>query len=306
MELRKFDFEHRIFQIDGAYFFRSRMDDKVLLHVSLGDQDAAIFTDTLVTEFGIKPDSKDSMLLGLVEKALNYVKFVAPGDEIPTEIIDGSASWAIDEAHYKRARDRLMVLLASWVTGQTVDDVDFAQMSKMMETEETQQHIQEGFSKAAESLGFGKAQREKVVGMIEQLARELGYIEALRDHFQRILRVERDLMVARTTLRGDKQSLESAMRASQLLMAPMKQYRDAFDTVDAQTAEVVAALKNIDSVISFVRNCRDQLHRESLIWSEILEQMEAASVDRRNDAAKVVQVLYRFAAQNYLETPSWL
>lgn len=306
MKLTRFDFEHRIFQIDGAYFFRSKMDDKVLLHVSLGEQDAAIFTNTLLTEFGIKSDSKDYALLNLVEKSLDHVKFIAPGDEVPSEILDGTASWTIDEIHYQRSKDRLMMHLANWVTGSNADDIDLTQVNKMLEQKETQSLIQEGFAKAADELGLGKGQREKVVGMLEQLARELGYIEALRDHFQKIMRIERDIKVARTTLRGDKSSMESAMRASQLLTPVFANYRGSFENVDAQTAEVLAALKNIDNVIGFVRKTRDTLHKETLTWSDLLETWSSADMDKRNPANRAIGNLYRFSAQNFLETNSWL
>ena len=195
MDLRTFDFEHRIFQIEGAYFFRSKADDRVLLHVSLGEQDAAIFTDTLTTEFGIKDDSKDASLLRMVERALRFVKFIAPGDAVPSEIIDGTASWKIEEHHYKRAKDRLMIYLASWVTGRDPEMVDMQQLSAMMEDPDVQAQIQDGFTRAAVALGLEKSKRETVVGMIEQLSRELAYVEALRDHYQRIIRVERDLKI---------------------------------------------------------------------------------------------------------------
>jgi hypothetical protein len=306
MKLTRFDFEHRIFKIEGAYFFKSKMDDKVLLHVSLGEQDAAIFTNTLVTEFGIKTDSQDYALLNLVEKSLEHVKFIAPGDEVPSEILDGTASWKIDEVHYQRAKDRLMVHLANWVTGSTADEVDLTQVGKMLEKKETQALIQEGFSRAADELGLDKGHREKVVGMLEQLARELAYIEALRDHYQRILTIERDIKVARTTLRGDKSAMESAMRASQLLMPVFSNYRGSFENVDAQTAEVMAALKNIDNVIGFVRKTRDTLHRETLTWSDLLDKWNSGNMDKRNPANKAVGELYRFSAQNFLETNSWL
>jgi hypothetical protein len=306
MDITRFDFEHRIFKIPGAYFFRSRMDDSVLLHVSLGEQDAAIFINTLVTEFGIKPESQDRALLELVEKGLEHVKFIAPGDNIPNEILDGSASWSIDEKHYKRAKDRLMVQLANWVTGSKDDAADMSQIAKMMEEKETQTLIQDGFTKAAEALGLGKGQKEKVVGMLEQLARELGYIEALRDHYQLIFKIDRDLNVAKTTLRGDRASMESTNRASQLLAPVFANYRAAFENIDAQTAEVIAALKNVEGVIGYVRKTRDNLHRETLTWSDVLDSWKSGDLDKRGEANRAVSGLYRFAAQNFLETQSWL
>ena len=82
-----------------------------------------------------------------------------------------------------------MVHLANWVTGSTADEFDLTQVGKMLEKKETQALIQEGFSRAADELGLDKGHREKVVCMLEQLARELAYIEALRDHYQRILTI---------------------------------------------------------------------------------------------------------------------
>ena len=128
----------------------------------------------------------------------------------------------------------------------------------------------------------------------------------MRDHYQRILTIERDIKVARTTLRGDKSAMESAMRASQLLMPVFSNFRGSFENVDAQTAEVMAALKNIDNVIGFVRKTRDTLHRETLTWSDLLDKWNSGNMDKRNPANKAVGELYRFSAQNFLETNSWL
>jgi len=305
MELTSFDFQHKVFSLDQAHFYKSRVDGKVYLKCLLGDHEVSIGLDTLSREFGITPDSQDANLFPVVTKALDYVKAVVPGDKIPSEVIDGSASWSIDEKHLKRAKDRLMAQVACWVTGEQRDFGDPTEISRMLEDPKVQQQLQDGFSRAAEALGLGKGNREKVVGMIEQLARELGYIEALRDYYRQVFKIETDLKLVQATLRGDKQSLENLMRIQQLIGRPIKSYRDSFANVDAQTSEVIAALKNITAIVSFVRKQRDDLHGGTLLWADQVEEWKTYDLNRRADCNRALQNLYRFAAQNFLEFESW-
>ena len=154
----------------------------------------------------------------------------------------------------------------------------------------------------AEAIGLGKDQREV---SSEHRAVGAGHIEALRDYYRQIFRIETDLRVIQTTLRGDKQSLENLGRITQLIGRPIKSYRDSFANVDGQTAEVIAALKNISSIVAFVRKQRDDLHGGTMLWCDQIDEWNSYNFERRGDCVKALQNIYRFAAQNFLEFESW-
>ncbi len=303
MELTKFDFEHRVFLMPGAYIFRSEPDSRVMLHVALGDIQGAMTADSVQREFGIDPASKDGQLLDLADEALNYIKYITPGEAIPTEILDGSASWPIEEEHYERARNKLMRQVAAWVSQEEVDLVDYTSIADDLDNPAVQEHIQEGFKQAAEALSL--SDKEQVVEMIEQLGRELAYVEALRSYYDWIFRLPKDIKSAQATLRGDKQTLENAIRAHQLVLSPVRRYKASFQNVDGQITEIISALRNVERVIEFVRTTRDDLHQHTLKWGEVEKLYKDSDMMSRKGAREVINALYSFLAKNFLENNGW-
>ena len=62
-------------------------------------------------EFDLGDESNDAKLLDSVAKSLKYVKQIRPNDLIPQEILDGTASWSVEDRHRAVARDRLAAFL---------------------------------------------------------------------------------------------------------------------------------------------------------------------------------------------------
>ena len=98
--------------------------------------------------------------------------------------------------------------------------------------------------------------------MVEALAGELAYIEALRDRLLRVVqmmtgRLER--IVA--TQRGDSQRQETLNRVLRLANTAREQFAARFDEVAVQTGEVMNSLRNMEGQQAFIRSNRDQLYR---------------------------------------------
>ncbi|MGG2362419.1 hypothetical protein ACE4Z5_26130, partial [Salmonella enterica] len=85
--------------IEGARFTRSAASDEPSFVLPLGGIEVTVPVDKLCAEFDIAADSADGQLLHVVAKGLNYVKRIRPGDSIPRELLDGSASWSVDDRH---------------------------------------------------------------------------------------------------------------------------------------------------------------------------------------------------------------
>ncbi len=95
------------------------------------------------------------------------------------------------------AYQRLALKLMAWMTQDKVDTSTAVHAGedilKQAQDPEVRKKISAAFDEAAEALGLGRDRREEVVGYLERLAQELGYIEALRDRFARIVKVGRRL-----------------------------------------------------------------------------------------------------------------
>lgn len=297
LKLTKFDFEHKVFTIPGAYI-ASAKDGTPLLHVALGDINAAMTVKSVKHEFGIDSDSKDSQLLDMAEKALFYVRYIAPGDAVPTEIIDGTASWSIDDEHYHTAHNKLLLKLASWAAGRDVTANARDALERALKRPEVQQQVNRGIDEAAVALKV--KDRDEVVRMIDTVGREMAYIEALREYFGWVLNITNDIKVLQSTLKNDKQYMESTIRASDLIARPIAGYKKIFTNVDAQVSEITNALRNLPAAISFIRETRDDLHAHSMVWKEIEELWKEADPTSRDSARASIQRLYSFLAQNFL------
>lgn len=303
MELTRFDFKNRVFSVPGVYIFGAGTERKPMLSVELGDLRAALEMESLRREFGIEPESHDYELLQLAENALAHVKYIVPGDQIPTEILDGSASWPIEEDHYETAKNRLSIRLGAWAAKRDFKALNPLEIQELLENPEIQKHVQEGFQMAAEELGLDS--RDKVVQMLEQIGREMAYIEALRSYYDWILRIPGHIRTMQALLKEDRQSLESAIRVNQLAAAPIKQYRDMFQNVDAQFLDMASVLRNVPNVIDFIRNVRDDLHRDTLIWAEIEPVWKEMDFEDRRSMRTGLSKLYPFIAQNFMRYGGW-
>lgn len=303
MELTRFDFRNRVFSIPGVYIFGEGVDRKPMLSVELGDLRAALEMDSLRREFGIEPESHDYELLQLAESALSHVKYIVPGDQIPTEILDGSASWPIEERHYETATNRLSIRLAAWAAQRDFRALEPLEIQELLKTPDVQKHVQQGFRKVAEELGLKS--RDEVVQMVEQIGREMAYVEALRSYYDWILRIPGHIRTMQALLKEDRQSLENAIRVNQLAAGPIKRYRDMFQNADAQFQDMASVLRNVPKIIDFIRNVRDDLHRDTLIWAEIEPVWKKMEFEDRRSMRSGLAKLYPFIAQNFMRYGGW-
>src|SRR4051812_42250702 len=100
-----------MFTVAGSYFAIAHDTDEPTFYVPLGDIQGVLTIPQLISGFDIKPDSSDAVLLKAVEKSLGFVKRIAPGDPIPRELLDGTASWSVEDRHRMIAERRVAVQL---------------------------------------------------------------------------------------------------------------------------------------------------------------------------------------------------
>ncbi|MBP2315077.1 hypothetical protein [Azospirillum soli] len=300
-----FDFQHKVFSLPGAFFCIDPGSKQPVLNILLGDLKAALPFVTLQESFQIPDDSHDARLLEVVTKGLNYVKQIRPGEQIPGELLDGRASWSVEDKHRLIAKGRLTVQLVSWITGSEMIVVDADELEQIVEDPQTKQRLKTAFTEIATKLGITDNAEQFLTDRIDDLTQELSYIEALRDRFNHIRAISTGLAKLGQFYRTDRTFCSEIARMQGLLSKPLKEYDAIFEQADAQTGEIVGALKAFDTTVRFIRKIRDDLRARLLEWEELLQAWDSTPIEKSPAAEQLQKQTYRFLANRFIETKVW-
>ncbi len=301
----QFDFENRVFAVEGAVFRKTSGSGTVALFIPMGESMAAITIKQIKSGFEIPPDSNDDKLLGYVTKGLEYVREIHPGDSVPSEVISGKASWMVDEKYSAAAKARVMMQLVAWITGEDFETMDLRDILARAENPETKKVVQEAFADIAKKLGIGEDRREEVVQMVDRFAHELSYIEALRGELGRINQLVAKLKGLYKNYHGDSTLGESLLRSNTLMEKPVQAIANKFDEFDATIGEILNTLRQYDAKVEYVRKTRDELRQVYLLWEEILGLWDRCDGSEESDTENAIRETYRFAAQHFVQTDDW-
>lgn len=297
-----FVFENKVFQVEGCYFSMTEGTRDVILNIPMGEITGSIKLESLCAEFGIQKGSNDDTLLNLVKRGIPYVRQIRPNDIIPSEVLDGSASWQIDPSHAALAMSRLSLRLVNWLTGSDMDAMDPAAVLALSEDKEMAERVNQGLEKAANIINKKK---EEVIIRFENLAKELAYIEALRDYYEGIYKLFARLRNFQKLYSEDANFVQEIERMRQLMKPPVEKVKETFDNIDLGTLEVLPLIKSYEAKISLIRSTRDDLHLETTIWQDLNAIWEDVP-DARCDSSKIaLQNTYKFLAKNFTVSHSW-
>ncbi|MEM1104157.1 MAG: hypothetical protein AAF527_11035 [Pseudomonadota bacterium] len=298
----RFDFEHKIFSAPGGCFRYVRLSKQAFFNLKIGEVNANIAINTLCNEFGIDEASHDGELLALMEKGIPYVGEIRPGDIIPSELLDGSASWSIDERHRDSAKLKLMAATLDWLDGGGGGTMA-ARMNAISQDEETQKRVNDALGKISEDLKLGD--KQKVMDRFETLANELAYIEALRDHYAGVYQISKNLKMLQSMYGSDRGVAEELWRMAQLIEKPVEQIKSSFQQIDGHTEDIKSAIRNFEAEVEFIREMRDTLHIESMLWSEMLDAWKGVSPECSSEVEALLKRTYQFLAQNFAVARKW-
>ncbi|PWC59654.1 hypothetical protein TSH7_08115 [Azospirillum sp. TSH7] len=300
-----FDFQHKVFSLPGAFFCQEPNSKEAVLNILLGDLKAALAFPTLMESFQIEEGSHDARLLEIIEQGLAFVKQIRPGEEIPGELLDGRASWSVEDKHRIIAKGRLTVQIVSSFTGNEIIVSDQSELEQLVEDPQTKEKMKAAFAKIAERLKLTTNAEQYLTDRIDDLAQELSYIEALRDRFRHIRRIDQAMAKLATIYRTDRTFCSELNRMQGLIRKPVREYDMIFDQADAQTGDIVGALRNFHPTIQFIRKIRDDLRAKLLEWEELLQGWDEVTMERSPKVEALQKQTYRFLASRYIETTVW-
>lgn len=290
-----FDFQGKVFQAPGATFVLKGKDKQPMFAVDMGAGQGYVTLPALRVTFAIEKGSHDDHLIEKAAAGLRFVPDIRPGDEIPTELLNGSASWTVARKHKQIARDRIQVQLLSWISGRPIVYSNQDELKKIVSDDENKKALKDAFGRAAVALGFEASQSEKVLDLIETLAREICYIEALRDRALELKKIQANieaLVKVYTDLRGATE----VGRVKILIAKGVNEPDNLLNIVDAETADIMNALMTIDEVIKQVRRLRDDLHFVLMEWDPIIAAWQDKAMVRSVEIDRALAMTYQFLA----------
>lgn len=294
-----FDFQARVFQAPGAHFELTGHPKKPMFAVDMGAGQGFISLKHLRLTFFIEPGSHDDRLIDRAEAGLHYVPDIRPGDEIPNEILDGTASWTVARKHKQIARDRLQVQLLSWMSGKPIVYASQDDLKKIMADDANKKSLKGAFTKAAVALGIDPSESEKVLDRIETMAREICYIEALRDRAGELRKIQANIEALIKVYSSDPRVSADLGRVKLLMVKAVAETADIFNNIDAETADVLSALMAIDDIIRSVRRARDDVHFIMMAWDPVLAKWQNLAMVRSQGVDKALSMTYQFLAKRF-------
>lgn len=300
-----FDFEHKVFNIPGTFFSLSRDRSQAMLNIPLGSTSGSVPLETLRTNFNIEPDSHDDHLLEIVERSLRYVRVIRPGETIPKELLDGSASWSVDDRHRDAARNRMTYQLVTWFDGHETVLNDRDQLEMIVGDPGFEAKAGKAIEELTQRLRLPREKKDEVQHRLNEFAHELAYIEALRERCVKIEEIAQKITKMQDIYRNERSIASDAAQALKLIQAPIQEFNAIFQQIDAQTGEILALLKTFDSQVAFTRQMRDEIHERLFDWDELIEKWGEATPTKGQYIETCLKQTYRYLCQRHLPSQVW-
>lgn len=297
-----FVFTNLVFKAPGAKFIGTGPARTPMFSIDLGDTAGTLTIQALRRQFKIPFDSPDDKMIALAVRSLNYVAEIRPGDNVPNEILTGKASWSIDPKHTEVARRRLELQLLSSVD-KDVDNRpvlhDTKEITAYLERPENKPKLRQAFRDAAMAMGRPEDDTAYVLTQLGAFARELAYIEALREWFLQVGSINKKVPLVQKSYDNDKRIKGELIAMQALMPSAIREYRGIFTALDAESMDVIAALKEIDKKIAIIREGRDKLHNLTLVWKDIVAEWKGFTVANAGRYLDAAQSTYRFLAARH-------
>jgi hypothetical protein len=293
-------------RLGTATFRRAEGDGAPVMVVPFGDGFAALPLRSLQREFGIEDDSDDGRMLGLISESLDFVAGLTIGDTLPTEVLDGHASWEPAARHQQIAVARLRLQLLGWLDPEAAaqEAAQSPSLTRLESEPALRAGVQRAFEEAAKALELTGPQA--VIELVGEIADELSYIEALRDGFLRRVQalVARLDALSNGVVNADRQATLTRIR--RLAHLAVAQIGSRFAEVDSQTGEVLATLRHAERHRSFIRSHRDWLYRSSRAWDPVLAEWDGAMGGLDDATWMRLNRTYHFLAPRFMAVTEWL
>ena len=300
----------------GDIAFRQAESDRTpVLVMPMGQASAAVPLRSLQQELSIDNDSRDGQMLAQIAKALDFVGELRLGDRLPVEVLCGAASWAPGPLHRDIAHARLTLQLtavfepsrshdaaevgASWAAATPPRALAASRVPGM------ELRLQAAIIGLTTTLALPNPAAAQQV--VDDLAHELSYIEALRERLlDRVVRMCGQIEALVQCLANNQSGLELISRVHRLAGIGLTKISARFSDVKVQTADVQLLFQTMEERRIMIRLHRDWLYCSLRAWEEILAAWAMASDIWCEATWPLLSRTYRFLAPRFMPMQEWL
>lgn len=301
---RRVVLRHPVFYSFDLPFFRlSDHSRNPSLIVALDDQEASLSIDGLIREFQIDPVGDDGKMLALVSRALGFVTGLRIGDWLPTEVLTGEASWAVDDVYRERSLARFNLCLLAWMS-EGAPSVDRVALSRAGMWPMSADGISTSLRLMANKVG--NVTVDQSLTRIRRVAEEFAYVEALRDRLLRgAHQMARALERVSRNFRGDGTHKELLSQVRRLATIGVADLQARFDRADAEVADIERVVGDSDRLVDAVRLYRDDLYIRCRAWDPLISEWEMTEVGPNSRTWHLARQTYRFLAPRFMTVVEW-
>lgn len=300
-----FLFDHKIFAIPDCCITTDPNTGDPGLSLPLGEVRAFLPLGPLMKMFKDFTED-DTRLLNVAMRGLTHVREIRPGDSIPAEILDGSASWSVGAEQLDRARGRMLTALVT-LDGTAFDPThaDIGAAALCNDPKFEVRHTA-ALKIVQEKLGDMLGNPKTVQGIIERISRELSYIEGLRERYGLVSRISARILSAGRLYKNSGGLSEEIYRVRILMRAPMEDYRSAFANIDAQFTGILNVVRKPEEMVAFIRKNRDGLHQRLMIWDALIAEWQDEEASAKSKRLEMMmRATYRFVARRFPADQDW-
>ena len=300
------ELEHWFFKkVEGVRFQLHESTGQPGVAITMAKNEAFLTLTAVRKEFKIDNTCPDGQMLSKIADGLKYVKGLLIGDELPSEILTGEASWDVTPVHLAIAHQRVGMRLITLVSTDEPTTTDPKELLALADDPAIKRKINEAFEVAAVELGMRADQKQEVIGFVDVLVGELGFIEALREKFLDIDKVREKIQKVRVMHSRNAGIRETADQVARLIERAKGEYQAMFDDIDARTSSVVPLLREIDESISYIRKVRDDLYVRFMAWDAILKAWKDGHVEYSVKLGELLRDTHRFLAPRFMSFTDW-
>ena len=144
-----------------------------------------------------------------------------------------------------------------------------------------------------------------MLARIDDLGRELTYIEALQERCAEVLNIVQKVNQLARVYRSDRAIVDELSRIRTLMLKPIELYDGIFARLTKRQESIEDAIGHFHERVEFIREQRDDVHQSLMLWDPILAGWKAIELMRCTETETKITNLYRFIARHYLTSQSW-
>ena len=165
--------------------------------------------------------------------------------------------------------------------------------------------VQEAVAEIVRKIGLQPEEKHVIVDRIEAFAKELSYVEAIRERFEGARAIQQKVASLLKLYKTDRFIGDNLLRVAALMREPIGAFDVIFGKIDAMIADILAICQSYEAKVVELRTMRDDLFELYLLWEPMLTRWQETQVVKAKPTEESIRLLFQFLARHYPQSSTW-